>query len=544
MKLIPSFGLKGRVKPFVIRDGKTVMVGPWTRNLWLDQGLNQIAETPICDCFAVAVKGTGTTVTTETVAGSNSYSIGDGTTTVTRTAGTRDFTVDDVGKLIQFTNGAEFTITAFSSATSVDVTPAADGAQVNEDITIYNVQQVGLTAEVSRTTQYSSALNENSTLTAGNVRTFERTFIFPSEDTITEVVPNTNTYSQTGTTVTRTAGTRDFVSGDVGSTITFAESGLTATITVFTGATTVTVGTSQTNGAQAITISKPNTAKVETPAGTNTYTRSGTTVTRAAGTRDFTSGDVGKIIYFITDEVQAIITAYTDATNVTVDVSGALSAQNIKLYGFTDYAEIGFSHSEEKTDNLNIRVLLSAPVRVYVSTPLQPSEQLKVTYECTLTVEPDTETSGNLSGVISDPGSLMSGNKAGKYAIESFATSTVSSSGETDISFADLEPFYDGYAAWSLNNDAIEPLANKVRENGVAFVGMTADTYVSGSFEKTFQGVFGLNDAISNNWRSLMIYDPESRNAIFTYLFNANQKKDGAHTFTISFKKAWGRDLT
>lgn len=542
-----SFGLTGRVKAAVINGGRTVLETGWSRNLWLDAGLDQMASTPLCDLFAVAVKGTGTTPTLEDLSGTaNTYSIANGSATLNRTAGTRNFTAGDVGKLVRFstTPFAEFTIAAFTDIDTVEVTPNATAAVSNKKIFLYHVQQVGLDAEVGRTQTYSAVPNENKTVTAANVRTFTRTFLFDGEDTLVEVVPVSNTYSQAGNTVTREVGTRDFVAGDIGSTIRFKDSELTAVITAVPSVTTATVDTAQANLAQNIVLSKPNSAKTETPANTNTYSRAGAVVTRVTGTRDFTAADVGKIMHFDTSNVEAKITVFTDADTVTVDTSGALAAQTIKLYGFTDYREIGFSHTDERGNNINVRVLLAAAVRTYVSTPLRASDQLKLTYECKLTVTPNVATTGSLAAIISDPGNLMSGNKNGKSAIESFATSTVASDGETDISFPDLEPFYEGFAALSLMAEPLAPLTNKVRDTSTAFVPMTADPYLPGTFFKTFQGLFGLNDAVSNSWRSLMIYDPDSKNAIFTFLYDAAQKKDGEHTFQIGFKKSWNRDLS
>lgn len=539
----PTLGLAGRVKASVLRGDRIVSQSDWTRNLWLDAGLDRIADTPICDCFSVAAKGTGTTATKEDLTGgANTFSISNGTSTITRAAGARDFVTGDIGKVIKFstTPFAEFYITAINSVSSFEVSPNASAAISTKKITIYSVQQTELDAEIGRSNTYGAGSGENGTATAGNVRTFTRTFIFPKEDDLIEVVDASNTYSQTTATVTRQTGARDFTADDVGATILFMESGLTALISAITS-TTATVTPSQTNLAQSITITKPNADKTESVDGT--YSRSGAVVTRVSGARDFTIDDEGKIIHFGTANTEAVITVFTNATTVTCDTSGTLAAQLITLYGFTDYSEIAFSNTLEKGDNINIRVVLDSAARVYVSTALQSSEQLKITYECSLTVEPNTSTPGDLAGVISDPGSLMSGNKNGDSAIESFATSTVGTDGETDVSFADLEPFFPGSAALSLSSDALAPLSGKVRDTGTVAVDMDADAYEDGSFLRTYRAVFGLNDAISNNWRSLMIYDPEGRSAIFTFRYDVNQKKDGDHTFEVVFKKAWGRNL-
>lgn len=53
------------------------------------------------------------------------------------------------------------------------------------------------------------------------------------------------------------------------------------------------------------------------------YSQSGTTVTRESGTRDFISGDVGKLIRF-ENGTERKITAFTDATHVTVGTSGTI----------------------------------------------------------------------------------------------------------------------------------------------------------------------------------------------------------------------------
>lgn len=550
----PSIGLKGRVKLTVLRDGEVIHETPWQKNLWLNQGLDRIASIPICEAFSVAVKGTGSTITTQDLTtDASTYSIPINATTLTRAAGTHVFTADDIGSVIRFstTPFQEFKITDVTSDTTAEVYPPAPAAITTKKFILYRVYQTGLATEVGRTKTYSNTPNENTTTTVGQVRTFTRTFLFPIEDTLVEYVIADNTFSQSGTIITRVTGARDFTSADIGAKVTFIDSNTTATILSVSNTAHVVVDLPSDNAPQSIIVAAPNNALRETPATSNTYSRAGAVVTRAAGTRNFTVDDVGKIIHFIAGNVEAKITVFTNATTVTVDTAGTLAAQNIKLYGFTDYSEIGFANTMQRGSNLNIRVLLGSPVRTYVSTGLRASDQLKLAYQCTLTVEPNTVTPLNLTSSISDPGggvSGMSSNKNGSYVIESFATSLVTSTGETDITFADLEPFYEGFAAFSLSGalsaDALAPLSGKVRDNSTAYVPMVADPYNTGDYFKTFQAVFDLNTAINNNWRTLMIFDPDTKSAIFTFLFVLAQRKDGEHTFQIGFKKAWGRDLS
>ncbi len=62
-----------------------------------------------------------------------------------------------------------------------------------------------------------------------------------------------------------------------------------------------------------------------------TYSQSGTTLTRDTGTRDFISGDVGKLFRF-NNGVERRITAYTSATQVTVDQTGTVTSQAGIIY--------------------------------------------------------------------------------------------------------------------------------------------------------------------------------------------------------------------
>lgn len=62
-----------------------------------------------------------------------------------------------------------------------------------------------------------------------------------------------------------------------------------------------------------------------------TYSQAAGTVTRDTGTRDFISGDVGKLIRFA-DGTERKITAFTDATHVTVTPTGTVASQGILIY--------------------------------------------------------------------------------------------------------------------------------------------------------------------------------------------------------------------
>ena len=476
--------LKGLVKVDVVdHNGQVVRAGRWQRNLVLDQGLNQLAETLICDLFKYAVKGNDAAVMKETVGGGGTYTLNTTLNTVTRTAGTRDFTANDVGKLIRSANGKECIIESFTSATVVGVRPVGTDtltAYTNQAIVIYAVQKVGMDTESDRTNDYSIITGENTTTRNGGVWTHKRTFLFASEP-----------------------------------------------------------------------------ANIEDPDASNTYTWAGTTVTRntsPATPRDFTSADVGKYILFPATGEFCKITARTSNTVVTVDRAPVLAHTNVagRFYGFNSYSHIGFSHTDTAGDNLNILVRLengsgvATPVLALGENPETPGQQIKVTYQMTVTFTPTTSASG--SGGIYDPNSDMSATKNYTAVLEAVAASYIAGDGDTVIDSAGLEPSVGGEVAMSPTSNALVPLtSNSVapdRSLGAQSIGMNVDDYVPDTFTRTVSGTFGINDAIGTTYRSIGIYDSDNRQFLYTMLFTTAQKKPGTHQLILRFRKSWNRDLS
>jgi hypothetical protein len=387
----------GRAKIQVINhDGSIAESRDWQDNLLLDQGLDRMAVKAICDIFSVAVKGTGVTVTQEDLTGtSNTYS--QSGTTITRTAGTRNFTGADVGRLMKFedANQSEAHITVINSTTSVDV-DVTNTPFSNQKSVIFYVNQTAMATEAGRTNNYSTVAGDNSTVTGTgatiNQRTFQRTFVFD-----------------------------------------------------------------------------PETAN-------------------------------------------------------------------------TTYTEVGFSDSMMVAANINIRILLNSGVAVNGPSGGNPGQQLKVTYQMVLTVFPKTAAADNGS-MITDSGNQMSGNKSANSVIESFFTSVVGPDGVTDISNPHLDPYYPSSAALSPVNVALAPFAGTVRGTGANIVDMTADIYTPGSFSNTYEANWGISDASGLVWRSLCIIDTDSGISAFTRLFTSNQTKDGNHSLNFVFEKTWGRAL-
>jgi hypothetical protein len=414
-----------------------------------------------------------------------------------------------------------------------------------------------------------------------------------------ETIDVSNTYTLSGSVLTRAAGTRDFTADDVGALIRRADTPFTECIvTSIIGVTSVNVrSVGQTSLANYTTknilyfhiqdtglynpssiprtdtygtdtddnkttdvdnvrtlrrtfIFNPVDEQLETPAGTNTYSRSGTTVTKTAGARIFTAADIGKYIYFITADTLTKITAYTSGTQVTVADSGTVAAQNIKFYGFLSIGEIGFSDIQLSNPNLNIRVRLedgsgnSDPVDVDGSNPSFPGQQLKIVYELAITVTPNTSTAG--TAAITDSGNNMSANKTGHYCVEKMALSRVDADGATNLDYATLDPGAVGFMALSPSSAAIAPLDGPDRSAGAvaATLAIERPVYVAGSYTRLYEGTFGLVEANESNWRTMGLYDVDSETFPFVFLFTAAQTKDSDHVLTLRWRKTWNRDLS
>lgn len=211
----------------------------------------------------------------------------------------------------------------------------------------------------------------------------------------------------------------------------------------------------------------------------------------------------------------------------------------------TIYNEVGFSHDGTPGNNLNIRVKLNTGVSVAGPVGAIPGQRLKLTYEMDVYATPNVSTVANLAGIITDPGQDMSSNKNANYIVETFATSRIALSGERDITLADLEPFTPGFMAFSTDTTALAFNNNAQRVANNDYVALEfLEDYVAGSFSRLLTGTFDLEDANRNDLRSLMLFNPESNNAIVTYLFGSNQRKDPNHSLTIIWRKSWGRDLS
>jgi hypothetical protein len=473
--------LKGFVQVDVLdHRGRIVHRSKKRPNLILDQGLDRLAEVAICDMFLYAVKGTDTVAMSETVTGT--YTLDDVGATVTRISGVRDFTSDDEGFLIRSQTGIECIITTISSATVADVRPVG-----------------------------------SATLTAYSAKTIKL-------------------YRVNATGLASEAGRTGNYSSIVGENTTTTASGNIRTF-------------------KRTFLFDPEPSNIETPDVSNTYTWTGTGVTRTAGARDFATGDIGKYIKFPSTGEFCKISSRTSATVVVVDRApiATHTSLNITLYGYNSYSHIGLSDLAATGANLNVMVRLEdgsgnpSPVLALGENPEVGGQQVKVTYSLVVTFSPVATQSG--TGLFSGDTAAMGGaSRAGSWVLEAIASSFVASDGSTDISNIGLEPYAGGDMALSISSAALVPLTGSSvppdRSAGAQFVGMTPNGYVAGSFTNTYSGTFGVTDAVGTNWRTMGIYDEDSKQFLWTYLFTNAQKKPATHSFTLTFRKTWNRDLS
>ena len=185
-------GLANRFKYQVLEQGRVVHESDWHPNLILDQGMNNLTTTSLCNLFLYAVIGTGTTPTQDDSGGITGT--GDGTTVTSSSA---LFAAGDVGKLLRFDSGSKAMITAYTDNQHV----TCSAVQVSgQHFIMYRVAQVGLTTEVHRSNTYLTGAGNCGSSWSGNTLTHVRTYDFPIE--VSNQAYNEIGFSNSGTVTT------------------------------------------------------------------------------------------------------------------------------------------------------------------------------------------------------------------------------------------------------------------------------------------------------------------------------------------------------
>lgn len=321
------------------------------------------------------------------------------------------------------------------------------------------------------------------------------------------------------------------------------------------------------------------TTPVKRDSGTIQFTRSGSTVTADAGF--FEAGDVGRLLKFDSGE-EMYVTAYTDPQNVTVGTSGALGASEGTIwyvnqtgltaeskrsgtYGSnsgdngTSYAagaytlkrtfvfsaegspvvynEIGWSHSGTGGANLFGRDIISGGIA------LATGQQLKVVVELEITIGP--------SGPVAYSNVITGWTQDGDCGVESIPAgssfmSQVQSSGATTQN-GPFEPSSSGDHKLIFLCTMSDAIVAKT-QSALGMTGslgskqMAGDSYVTGTFTRTFRGTFGIAEGNSAAIRSLVVTS-FSQHRNFRVLLDAAETKDSDHTLLLVYRLTWGRTL-
>lgn len=482
--------LSGRLRCQVAdHHGRVIQSTPWQSNLLLDQGMDNLAEMAIADIFLACAKGTDSTATSETVDPSNTY--GKTGTVLARTAGTRDFSEADVGKhFVTVTGGFTGTILEYSDPTSVVVDTSDTWG--DRDLVLWHVQQTKLEGETE-------------TEDAGG--------------------PGALTYKSLGSNVVSTTGDFALHTDIVGKAIYFPTAERSFLIASLEGDGTLLITLT---GDDFAATDEAHAVIYEPISITNLRSKSRSDIYSSSADDNGTewSGEVTGVGAH-PDHIKTLTRTYV--FDAVTDPAGET------------IAEVGFSHLNLPGNNLNIRVRLATPVVVLGPVSDDPGQQLRVQYQMVVTFP--TAISGTVTCPISDSGNLMSSSKSGKYAIEGPLSSSVTSQGESLVTNPVLDPYFEAQAALSTNADDLIPLGYPTRPD-VFSTDTVAQGYVPGSFEKTFVATFGVNEAISINLRTLMLYSETSSQPAFTFLFTNKQTKDNEHALIVRFTKTWSRTLS
>ncbi|MGV0949194.1 MAG: hypothetical protein ACOYB3_00885 [Azonexus sp.] len=149
----------------------------WSKNLILNQGMDQVASKTWVELFEYGVCGTGTSPNS---IDSSTDTISQSGTTITAVGGTIDFTTDAVaGDMIKWDSGEEARITSVTSALIVEATPSQSVG--SDQFTIWKTARVGLQTETKRSNTYLTGAGNCETTQSGTTLQHRRTYDFSTE---------------------------------------------------------------------------------------------------------------------------------------------------------------------------------------------------------------------------------------------------------------------------------------------------------------------------------------------------------------------------
>jgi hypothetical protein len=182
-----KYGLSGRYKIAII-NAKTKRVRwqqrKWQHNLIMNNGMNKIASSLLCDCFTYAIAGTGTTTGDEVSADYGTTATGDVAGNVALVGGTFVFDTvlpGDQGNIIKWNStGFEGRIVSMSDTTHAVISPLPSAPQ-SGNFVLYRTNFNILDNETVRTNNYVPVAPYCGTTLIGNMLVHQRTWDFPEE---------------------------------------------------------------------------------------------------------------------------------------------------------------------------------------------------------------------------------------------------------------------------------------------------------------------------------------------------------------------------
>jgi hypothetical protein len=181
-----KYGLSGRYKVAVV-DAKTGVVKrqdkKWHSNLIMNNGMDRIATSLLCNCFTYAVAGTGTRTGDVLSSDYGTTATCDVAGNVVLSGGTLllDLITTDLQNIIKWDNtGFEGRISTLTNGTHAIVSPSPAAPQTGSFV-IYRTNLTKLGTEVVRTASYLAVSPYCGTTLTANVLTHQRTWDFPAE---------------------------------------------------------------------------------------------------------------------------------------------------------------------------------------------------------------------------------------------------------------------------------------------------------------------------------------------------------------------------
>lgn len=341
------------------------------------------------------------------------------------------------------------------------------------------------------------------------------------------IASQTDTASQSGTTVTKVGAVTDFTTdaavGDIIKFSTLEE----AIVTSVTDANHVQVTPSQTVGSTSFTIWKTAQVGLQTE-------------TKRAGN----GSPVGSAYLTGTGNCGTTFSGNIVSHRRTFDFATEV--------GLVNYTEIGVATSTTVVNtNVFSRVLLDSAV------PVDNGQKLRVIYQLNITFNPGTPSSK--SATISGWPVSPAAGTAGTEQVQAWILATISSSDggtSTDSGgLTALDPTGSGsVAVWCSPSSAalgtVGTSPDRSTNAGESPV-VTLASYTSGSYQRDKTGVLAVATIPRNDIRSMgfgttgpnVFFSYQAAHIAFTFLFNEAQTKTNTQTLSLTFRFSWSRVL-